>query len=138
MRYYFDTSIWLDFFENRNELNLPKAGWVEKLINKIIKDDDKIVYSDVVIDELLEQGYNMNEINTFFNHLKKILIYAESNKKQFGKAKDLSHKRGIPIFDAFHALIARDNKSLMVTRDFHFKKLLDIVTYKKPEDFIKD
>ncbi len=24
-KFYFDTSIWLDFFENRDEPNLPKA-----------------------------------------------------------------------------------------------------------------
>ena len=40
------------------------------------------------------------------------------------------------MLDALHALIARDNKCIMVTRDAHFKKLLDIINPKKPEDII--
>jgi predicted nucleic acid-binding protein len=58
------------------------------------------------------------------------------NKKQFRKAKDISNKRNIPVFDALHAIIARDNSAVMITRDRHFDKLLDIVRYKKPEEII--
>jgi len=135
-KYYFDTSIWLDFFENRNEPNFPKGELADKLVNKIIDNDDKILYSDAVIDELIEQGYNENEIANLFLSLNEILIFVDSNKKQFGKAKDLSDKRKIPIFDAFHALIARDNKAILITRDNHFKKLLDIIKFRKPEELI--
>ena len=45
-KYYFDTSIWLDFFEDRNEPNLPKSKWARELVNKIIENDDKVLYSD--------------------------------------------------------------------------------------------
>lgn len=134
-RYYFDTSIWIDFFENRNEPNLAKSDFVGELIKKITAEDSLIIYSDAVIDELIEQGYN-NEIGYLFQPLNKILLFVESDKKQFGKAKDLANKRNIPIFDAFHALIARDNKAILITRDNHFKKLLDIVKCKKPEELI--
>ena len=33
-KFYFDTSIWLDFFEDRNEPNLPKSDWARKLVTK--------------------------------------------------------------------------------------------------------
>lgn len=135
-KYYFDTSIWLDFFENRDEPNLPKGKWARELVAKIIIEDKCIVYSDAIKDELIEQGYTTNELGSFFKPLNRILVYVESTKKQFGKAKDLSQKRGIPVFDALHMLIARDNKALMVTRDLHFEKLRDINKYKKPEDII--
>ena len=36
-RYYLDTSIWLDLFEDRNEPNFPKSDWAEKLNQKITK-----------------------------------------------------------------------------------------------------
>ena len=68
--------------------------------------------------------------------MNKILIFVESNKKQFGKAKDISAKRNVPLFDALHAIIARDSKAVMITRDAHFKKLKDITEYKKPDDII--
>ena len=135
-KYYFDTSIWLDFFEYRDEPNLPKGKWAHELMAKIIIEDKRIVYSDAVKDELIEQGYTINELVGLFKPLNKILVYIESTKKQFGKAKDLAQKRSIPVFDALHMLIARDSKALMVTRDLHFEKLLDINKYKKPEDII--
>lgn len=135
-RYYFDTSIWLDFFENRNEPNLPKGEWANKLINKIISEDNKIVYSDAVKDEIIDLGYSIGEIEKLLEPLNRVLIFVEATKKQFGKAKDLSAKRNVPLFDALHALTARDNKAIMVTLDSHFKKLTDITKYKKPEDII--
>ena len=135
-RYYLDTSIWLDFFEDRDEPNLPKGKFAEKLISRIISEDKRIVYSDAVKDELLDIGYNYNEIEELFIPLIKVLIFVESTKKQFGKSKDISTKRNLPLFDALHALIARDSKAVMITRDAHFKKLKDITEYKKPEDII--
>ena len=135
-RYYFDTSIWLDFFENRNEPNLPKGEWANKLINKIISEDNKIAYSDAVKDEIVDLGYSIGEVENLLEPLNRILIFVEATKKQFGKAKDLSARRSVPLFDALHALIARDNKAIMVTRDAHFKKLKDIIKYKRPEDII--
>lgn len=134
-RYYFDTSIWLDFFEDRNEPNLPKGEWANKLINKIISEDSKIIFSEAIKDELIDLGYS-NEIEKLLEPLNKILIFVEATKKQFGKAKDLSAKRNVPLFDALHALIARDNKAIMVTLDAHFRKLIDITKYKKPEEII--
>ena len=136
LRYYFDISIWLDFFEDRNEPDLLKGKLVRELIKKMTFENSLIIYSDAVIDELIEQGYDSNEIEDLFQPLNEILLFVESDKKQFGKAKDLANKRNLPVFDAFHALIARDNKARLISRDNHFKKLLDIVKCKKPEELI--
>ena len=46
-RYYFDTSVWLDFFEQRDEPNLPKEELACKLIEKIIREDCLIICSEV-------------------------------------------------------------------------------------------
>ena len=135
-KYYFDTSIWLDFFEYRNEPNFPKGRWVQELINKIIESDAKILYSDINIVELGVAGYSSQDIDMLFKKLKPILTFIESTNKQIGKAKDLSSKRNIPKGDALHALIARDNKAILVTLDRHFKKLLDIIEPKRPQDLI--
>ena len=135
-RFYFDTSIWLDFLEKRDEPGLPKGTWAKKLIEKIIKNKDKIVLSEVIKNELIGLGYSRYELESIFFPFQKILISVYSNKKQFGKAKDLSDKRNIPLFDALHAILARDNRSILITRDKHFDKLLDIISYKKPEGVI--
>ena len=135
-KYYLDTSIWLDLFENRNEPNLPKGDFAKGIMNKIIKEDCKIIYSDAVKDEMIELGYNEQEAENLLGPLKACLVFVEFTKKQFGKAKDLSAKRDVPLLDAMHALIARDNKCIMVTRDAHFNRLSDIIKPKKPEDII--
>lgn len=135
-RYYFDTSIWLDFFEYRDEPNLPKGKWAHELLNKVVKEDNKILYSDLNLIELGMAGYSVFEIEEMFRPLRLILIMVESTEKQQGKARDLSAKRDVPKGDALHALIARDNKAILVTRDKHFQKLLDITIPKKPEELI--
>ncbi|MBI2656904.1 PIN domain-containing protein [Candidatus Woesearchaeota archaeon] len=135
-KYYLDTSIWLDFFENRNEPNLPKGDWAHKLLNKITENNYKAIYSDIVILELGVAGYQPHEIEQLFEKIKPILIFAESTEKQARKAKDLSSKRNVPKGDALHAILARDNKATLVTLDNHFKKLLDITKPKRPQDLI--
>ncbi len=135
-KYYLDTSIWLDFFENRDEPHLPKGKWAHELLKKIIENNDKIIYSDNNIYELNIIGYSAYELDIILQPLKPILIFVESTEKQISKAKDLSLKRNIPKRDALHALIARDNKSILVTLDRHFQKIHDIIKPKKPQDLI--
>lgn len=136
-KYYFDTSIWLDLFEGRDEPGLPKGRFARELINKIMKSDDIILYSDVVMAEMSEIGYAYNEIKDNFGHLSRILVYVESTKVQLGKAKDLSAKREVPKRDALHALMARDSGAVLVTRDKHFNELRDITASKKPEECLE-
>ena len=131
-RYYLDTSIWLDFFEKRG--NNGKLAY--NLLNFIINKNYKIIFSEAIKDELLEYGMLIESIRSFLYIFKRNILCLYVNKKQFGKAKDLSNKRNIPVLDALHAIIARDNSAIMITRDRHFDKLLDIVKYKKPEEII--
>ena len=135
-RYYFDTSIWLDFLENRNEPNFPKGNRVEELIRKITASDSRIVWSGAIMDELSIQRADQEKIEYSIDFLKNILIFVECTDRQWRRARDLSSRREVPLFDALHALIARDWKATIVTRDKHFEKLTDIVKYEKPEDLI--
>ena len=66
-RYYFDTSIWLDFLEKRDEPNMPKSEWALRLVDNITKNDDTIVYSDLTLMELKNAEHSKEQIiNTFF------------------------------------------------------------------------
>lgn len=60
--YYLDTSIWLDFLEERDEPNFPKSEWARKLIGKISKEGGKIILSDNNILEFEGVGYSRYEI----------------------------------------------------------------------------
>ena len=136
MKFYLDTSIWLDFLENRNEPNFPKGDLAKELISKIINENGKIILSKAVKNELITLGYSKYNLEILFNLFRNNIIEIHTNKKQYGKAKDLKNKRKVPFFDALHAVLARDNKAIMVTRDKHFNELLDITKYKKPEEII--
>ncbi len=135
-RYYLDTSIWLDFFEKRNEPNLPKGTWAIKLIEKILKENSKILYSDLTMIELGSTGYSIYELEDMLLPFKAQLIFVEASKIEIGKGRDLSQKREIPKGDTIHALIARNNHAILVTLDEHFQKLADITKPHKPQELI--
>ena len=125
-RYYFDTSIWLDFLEKRDEPNMPKSDWALKLVDKVTNNGDTIILSDNNILELESIGYLRYDIEDLLSSLSSFIKYVESTSQQIGKAKDLSQKRNVPKRDALHALIARDNQAILVTLDSHFNELKDI------------
>jgi len=135
-RYYFDTSIWLDFLENRNEPNMPKGEWAKKLIEKIIEEECKIIFSDINSLELEGLGYSPYEIDELLQDIRQFIILVESEPAQFRKAKDISKKRGIPLFDAIHALLARDFNAILITLDKHFNEIKDIIIPHSSKEFI--
>ena len=95
-KYYFDTSIWLDYFEDRDEPNFPKSTWARDLVKKIVKNSDKIVYSDNNMYELFLVGYDAKEIDILTKDFRPLLIFVESTEKQVRKARDLSLRRDVP------------------------------------------
>ncbi|MBI4154938.1 PIN domain-containing protein [Candidatus Woesearchaeota archaeon] len=131
--YYFDTSIWIDFYDKRGY----NGEVAKKLLEKIILQDDFVLSSDVVAIELKKLSFSKYEINQIFsiakpNHVKKI----HSTKNQLEEAKRLAKQRNIPLSDALHAILARDNGAQLISRDWDFEKLKDITSAKKPEDLI--
>jgi predicted nucleic acid-binding protein len=135
-RYYLDTSIWLDFLEDRNEPNFPKGKWAKELIEMILEEDGEIILSDNNIFELQGLGYSSHYIGDLLESLSPSMAYVESTENQISRAKDLSQKRDVPKRDALHALIARDNGATLVTLDNHFKRLSDISMPHSPKDII--
>ena len=132
-RFYFDTSIWLDFYEKRGENG--KAAF--KLIAKIIKEDWIIGYSDVNIRELKNLGYSQNQINELFrivkpDNIKRLHIY----KEQIKQANKISKIKDVPRIDVLQAILSRDNDFQLISRDKHFEKLKNITHARIPEDFI--
>ena len=80
MRYYIDTCIWRDFYENRF-FNKPIGDYAAKLFAMIIKRRYTIIYSEIIVRELLKR-YTKEEIMTLFNLLliNKILIRVKIGK----------------------------------------------------------
>jgi len=86
----------------------------------------------------LKGKYNEEEIISIlsiFHHLN-LLIKADISNEQVKEAAVLCKKINVSFGDALHAILARDTKAIMVTRDKHFLRLRDISDIKKPEDLL--
>ena len=136
-KYYLDTSIWRDYYENRSDKFRPLGEWALKLINEIIENKEIILFSDFVMEEL-KVKYSEEEINKIFEIASKrdLLVRVDISEQQVKEAAKLCKERNIAFGDALHAILARDNKAIMVSRDKHFLELLDIVEVKKPEELV--
>jgi len=135
-KYYFDTCIWRDHYEDR----LGKTGralgkYATDLFNKIITNKDKILFSTFIYSEL-KKSYNHDEIDSMLNLLFQIdlLERVEISNSQFSESLKISLERNVPRGDALFVILARDNNAILVTQDRHFDKLKDIVEIRRPED----
>ncbi|MEW6294983.1 MAG: PIN domain-containing protein [Candidatus Diapherotrites archaeon] len=114
----------------------PLGEFAFQFLNNCIKHNCKIIYAEPVLFEL--RLFPKEFVEEMFSYFKDILIEAPATTKQTIEAKQIAEKRDLPFNDVFHAVIARDNKALMITRDKQFEELSDIVESKKPEEVIFD
>ncbi len=135
-KYYLDTSVWMDLLEDRKGYNDEPLGDYALRLFAIIKAKKyTLVISDLLIREL-ESNYSIEEINGMVLPFQKIIekIFATTGQRE--EAKKIAEERNLPPGDVLHAIIARDNRYVMITRDKHFKELGDITKPYKPEDII--
>ena len=135
-RHYLDTSIWVDLYENRIGFNQePLGDFAWKLLSIIKTKKETLVISDLLIREL-EMNYSIEEINGMMKLFEDILERITITKKQRDEAKQIAEERNLPPGDVLHAILARDHKLILITRDKHFKELVDISPHHKPEELI--
>lgn len=135
-KYYLDTCIWRDFYEDRvSRTGKPLGEYAAKLFYKIIQRKDTILYSDLTIKEL-RIAYTSQEIIEFLRllYITKQLKKVKKSPAQVIEAKNISKTRKIPRADAFHTIMARDNKAIFLSQDKHAQKLKDITIVKRPEE----
>jgi predicted nucleic acid-binding protein len=135
-KYYVDTSIWIDLYEDRKGYNSEPLGYyAAKLFGMIKAKGGKVIVSDYLLREL-ERHYPLQEINQmlmpFAKNIERIIV----TKEMLAEAKDIGKSRNVPKGDAFHAMMAKKHRLVLVTRDNHFRKLSDISDYYRPEDII--
>ncbi len=136
IKWYIDTSIWMDIYEDRRGYySEPLGDYALKLLSMIKAKNDCLIITDLLIREL-EVGYSMEAIRGMMLPFEKIIERVFVTKEQRDEALIIAAKKGVPPGDVTHAIIARDNNCVLITRDNHFKKLEDIWQYNKPEEFI--
>ncbi len=134
VRYYLDTSIWRDLHENRTDRFRPLGEWAFELIRKIREERQTILYSDRVVYELSKAYENVDKILNLAIK-ENILQKVDISENQIKEAIILKKKLEIPYDDCLHAILARDNDAILVTRDRDFEKIR-FVTVRKPEELI--
>ena len=133
MRFYVDTSIWMDLCENRKGFRDEPLDRYAFLFFLHVLDNHTLIVSDVLVQEL-GKYYSDPEIGAMLRPFN--IIRVRTSSKQGNAAEKLMRERGVPLGDALHAVLARDMNAVLVTRDKHFALLIDVVESKKPEEII--
>lgn len=95
-----------------------------------------VIYSEAVIEELEERLTRQEIEERCFAVLegRKLIQRVEFDKKDVKEAEMLSRKERVAFTDALHAVIARNNKAEVVSRDKHFERLSRVVNCLFPEE----
>ena len=126
-RFYLDTCIWIDLIEGRVGTRGEAFGEEAlKLVERIRKGKHRIVLSSEVYRELRLYFADVPAVLVSFIELCEFIIIPSSQKAE---ASLIADQRNVPFSDALHAIIARDSSLILVTRDKHFRKLIDITPY---------
>lgn len=132
--YYLDTSIWRDYFEDRKDNLRPLGEFAFRFLKECQKRKDIVFVSDIVKKELLKY-FSIELVNEIFSSFKDIIVeimHAEVHVSEAYSFWIRSNKK-YPSSDILHSIIARDNKTLLVSRDKHFQEI-GIVECKLPEE----
>ena len=136
-KYFLDTCIWRDFYEDRfSKSGKPFGKYATDLFLKILNRKDKIIYSETLLWEL-NKDYDEKEITDMLNFLliSKVLVKLEITKEEFQEAKKLSQERNLPLVDCINAIQSKNNKCIMISQDKHFfENLSDIIKTVRPEE----
>lgn len=136
-KYFVDSLIYRDYYENRRDSLRPLGEWALDFFRKVAEEAGIILYCKLVIEEL-GLAYDDALIVKIFSLVADfaVLVDVEPTSEQVLEANKLKKERDVPFADALYAVLARDNQSIVVTRDKHFAILLDIAESRKPEELI--
>lgn len=132
-RYYLDTCILFDIAEDSRSSSALALAAVERLL----RDGHAIVISDYHAIEWKHLGHSLSLLRTTEDTLGASgCIHVHLDKHQAMRARTLARSRSIPYGDAVHAILARDCDATIVTRDAHFRQILDVVLSVSPNDLL--
>ena len=123
-KFYIDTSIWRDYFEDRKDNLRPLGEFAFQFLKKCLKEKDTVLVSREVSRELLEK-YSKETVEDIFSSFKEIILKIDYSTGQASEAYFFWVKtnKKFPYADVLHSIIARDNKAILISRDRHFKEI---------------
>ncbi len=137
MKFYIDTSVWRDYFEDRKDNLRPLGQFAFEFLAKIKRNKDRVVYSELIIKELLNV-FNKDVITEIFKILKEdeLLDEIKIRKKHLTEAEKISKQLNVHLSDCVHAVLCKSSRAILVTRDKHFYLLEGIIKVKRPEQLL--
>ena len=132
LKFVVDTSIWIDYLENRSDRLRPLGEFALRFLNQCKQEGWIILLPDIVASELSAfygKETTSNLIESFPETIKRVMTPSHL----FAAAKLIATARSVPPNDALIALLARLHKARVVTRDRHFQELQHIAVSSVPE-----
>ncbi len=142
MRYYVDTSIWLNLFKKEGDATKGTPFWqiAEEFIERVMfSKDDEIAYSGVILRELqIKLGEKAYQDKKEFLAKEQKFVKVDVLEADKANARKLESRYNFEIsfYDLIHIAISKRLRLILVTRD---KQLLEVarangVTAHKPEE----
>jgi len=122
-KYYLDTSIWMDYYEDRTDPSKDIGKFAFRLLCKLLALKKKIVVSTFLLREL-ESAYSLDKIRGLTHPFEKLMEKVDVSDNHREEAKKIAEERGIPKGDVIHAILAREHKAILVSRDKHWRSPL--------------
>jgi len=134
-----DSNIFLDYYLDRKSGLAPIGEYAFQFMKSTIECNYYLILCKESIWEL-SAVLGITEEDVFQKVLSGINVkrkfeLTSPSLLQKREAKGISQKRNVPYVDALFAIVARDLKIRVITRDKHFfEELGDIVSSNKPEE----
>jgi predicted nucleic acid-binding protein len=111
--------VWIDFVEG--------VSYADDFFFRIIANEDVVLVSQLISKEFFRYAdYNFIASLLALLDSKDLIEHVSTYKFQEDEAELLAEGRDVPRPDALHAVLARDNNSILVTKDKHFLSLKDV------------
>ena len=137
-RFYLDTAIWRDYFEDRRDSLRPLGEFAFRFLKDCEKHDCEVLYSHLVVYEL-HSHYSPERVKQVFSSFSHYLKEVSISPDELSEARTLNRElKDTHTSDIVHAILARDNCAVLITRDRHFEALSDIVQVLTPEEVTFD
>ncbi len=105
-----------------------------ELVAKIILRNDTALLSDVLIKEFTALGYSMIQIHAIMDTLGLTVKRAHHTRMELEEMRRVGQRVDVPMKDILHAIVARDNDAILVSRDRHFRQIAHITKAFIPEN----
>jgi len=114
----------MDYLGERKNGLRPLEEFAFQLLKKCKKEKTKIIVSDAITKEL-EKYIPKEKIKERLSEFSDLIIEVKHSTEQLSEAKDFWEKnnRKFPELDILHAIIARDENAVLVSRDKHFSEI---------------